>query len=32
MDLQDGFFSSKDAFPIDRAYQNDKEIAVLNEI
>ena len=32
MDLQDGFFSSKDAFPIARAYQNDKEIAVLNEI
>ena len=32
MDLQDGFFSSKDAFPIARAYQNDKEMAVLNEI
>lgn len=31
-DLQDGFFSSKDAFPIARAYQNDKEIAILNEI
>ena len=32
MDLQDGFFSSKDAFPIAKAHQNDKEIAVLNEI
>jgi G3E family GTPase len=32
IDLQDGFFSSKDAFPIARAYQNDKETAILNEI
>jgi G3E family GTPase len=32
MDLQDGFFSSKDLFPIARAYQNDKEMAALNEI
>ncbi|MGO4904932.1 GTP-binding protein [Flavobacterium sp. W20_MBD1_R3] len=32
MDLQDGYFSSKDPFPIPRAYHNDKATAVLNEI
>ena len=32
MDLQDGFFSSKDSFPIPRAHQNVAETAVLNEV
>ena len=32
MDLQDGFFPSKDPFPIQRAYQNEQVMAVLNEI
>ncbi|MCL6462621.1 MAG: GTP-binding protein [Flavobacterium micromati] len=32
IDLQDGFFSSKDSFPIPRAHQNVAETAVLNEV
>jgi hypothetical protein len=32
MDLQDGFFSNKDSFPITRAHQNVTETAVLNEV
>lgn len=32
MDLQDGFFSSKDPFPIPRAHHIDALTAVLNEV
>ena len=30
MDLQDGFFSNKDPFPIPKTYQNDRETTILN--
>jgi G3E family GTPase len=32
MDLQDGFFSSKDPFPIPRAHHEDQGTAILNKI
>jgi len=32
MDLQDGFFSNKDSFPIPRAQQTSTETAILKEV